>query len=66
VPDKTESLQQILNIIKTWIESESGPTLCEFHDPELSLKVKMLGWKKIILERKFGESPKSEGKGSGS
>ena len=51
-PAKTEPLDALLNVIRTWIETESGPHV-KFSDPCLKLQVTIKGYKKIILERKF-------------
>lgn len=43
----------LLSIIKTWIETESGPSYAKFSIPNLQLKVTIMGYKKITLERDF-------------
>jgi hypothetical protein len=47
--------ESILNVIKTWIETESGPTAMKFSIPDLNLQVTIKGYKKIILERTFSK-----------
>lgn len=48
-------IDKLLAVIKAWIETESGPTLMKFHDPELQVQVSIRGYKKITLERTFGK-----------
>ena len=48
---KTKEINALLNLIKTWIETESGPTHATFSIPNLQVRIKLRGWKKIILER---------------
>ena len=59
----TTAMDHLLAVIRTWIETESGPTFMTFSHPELKLQVKLRGYKKIILERKFDDVPSApEGK----
>ena len=50
---KAEQVQKVMNLVKTWIETESGPTHCGMSIPDLHLSIKIRGYKKIILERTF-------------
>jgi hypothetical protein len=53
---KQKQLESVLALIKTWIETESGPTQCDFSQPDLQLSIKIRGYKRLILERKFEDS----------
>ena len=50
-----KQMAALLNSIKIWIETESGPIHCDFSCPDLQLLVKIRGYKKIVLERSFQE-----------
>lgn len=52
IADEKE-LANLLNFIKTWMVTESGPTRMKFSHPALQLSVTIIGYKKIILERNF-------------
>lgn len=47
-------IDKLLDVIRTWMESESGPTT-KFSHPELQVQVTIRGYKKLILERTFKE-----------
>jgi hypothetical protein len=46
---------RVLGLIRTWIETESGPSHVRLSIPNLQLQITIRGYKKIILERKFRE-----------
>lgn len=50
---ETKHLDNLLNLIKTWIETESGPTHATLSNPDLQVLVSIRGYKKLILERTF-------------
>jgi hypothetical protein len=50
--EKGLAMDSLFRIIKTWIETESGPTT-KFSNQDLQLSVSIKGYKKIILERKW-------------
>jgi hypothetical protein len=54
-PASKAQMDNLLDVIKTWLETESGPSLMKFSDPVLKVQVTIHGYKKIILERKFGD-----------
>jgi hypothetical protein len=45
--------QQVLDLIKMWLETESGPTAAKFSIADLHLTISIKGYKKLILERTF-------------
>jgi hypothetical protein len=57
---RTRQINAVLGVIKTWIETESGPTMATFSQPDLKLKIKLRGYKKIILERTFDCAPQEK------
>jgi hypothetical protein len=48
-----QTLEKLLDVIRVWIETESGPTYARFNIPSLKLTVTHKGYKKIVLERTF-------------
>jgi hypothetical protein len=50
---KDNKLKSLMNLIKTWIETESGPTMMKVSIPDLKVAITIRGFKKIILERTF-------------
>ena len=54
-PGQQKALDDLANVIKTWIVTASGPTRMKFSHKDLELSVTIMGYKKIILERKFEE-----------
>src|SRR4051812_12638960 len=49
------ALNNLLEMIKTWVETESGPKM-KVSLPDLKAQVTIKGYKKIILERTFKEN----------
>lgn len=47
----SKSMDNLLGMIRTWIETASGPTHMTISNPELQVRVSIRGYKKIILER---------------
>ena len=48
-----EKMESLLNLIKVWIETESGPVMTKLSMPDLKVSITVRGFKKIILERTF-------------
>jgi hypothetical protein len=48
-----EKIEKIMEVIRVWIKTESGPTRAVFSVPDLKVKITIKGYKKIILERTF-------------
>lgn len=48
-------LESLLNVIRAWMKTESGPVRMKFSHPNLHVSVTIMGYKKLILERKFAE-----------
>ena len=53
---KTEQMDSLLNVIRVWIETESGPTCSTFTLPDLSVTIAIRGYKRITLTRSFPKS----------
>ena len=49
-----QPIDKLLHLIRTWMETESGPT-AKFSHPDLKVQVTIRGYKKLILERKFDD-----------
>ena len=52
-PAKPQPIDELLSLIRTWIETESGPTKATFSIPDLKVQIAIRGYKKLTLERKF-------------
>lgn len=55
-----DKLQHLLDTIRVWIETESGPMQMKFSIPDLQVSVSFHGYRKIILERTFPKVTKSK------
>lgn len=51
---KRPEVDKLLDVIKTWLETESGPSAAKFSIPALNVSVTFRGYKKLTLERTFG------------
>lgn len=55
-----DKVSDLLDVIRTWIVTESGPQMAAFSHPELKVKVTIRGYKKIILERTFDDEKRKK------
>lgn len=46
-------LDNLLNVIRVWMKTESGPTMSKFSHPNLQVQVTIRGYKRLTLERTF-------------
>ena len=59
--DNKVELHALLDLIRTWVETESGPTMMTISNQKLNVRISIRGYKKIILERTFGKERSQEG-----